>query len=85
MIEQSSEPNELVVDTFLGSGSVGEAALSTKRRFAGCDIANSAVELSRKRLTGYPSATEVSLHELLSVKDNCSIKKCPPQFALQLA
>jgi site-specific DNA-methyltransferase (adenine-specific) len=50
LISQSSEPGDLVVDPFMGSASVGEAALKLGRRFAGCDLKPSAVELARKRL-----------------------------------
>jgi site-specific DNA-methyltransferase (adenine-specific) len=38
LIEQSSAPGEVVVDSFMGSGSVGEAALKLGRRFIGGDI-----------------------------------------------
>jgi site-specific DNA-methyltransferase (adenine-specific) len=50
LIEQSSAPGDLVVDPFMGSGSVGVAALQTGRRFAGTDIADSAVKLATERL-----------------------------------
>ena len=50
LIQQSTLPNELIIDPFLGSGSVGEASLRHKRRFWGCDIQGDAVEIARKRL-----------------------------------
>ncbi len=46
-----NEPPPLVIDPFMGSGSTGEAALRLGRRFAGCDIAARAVELTRDRLS----------------------------------
>jgi site-specific DNA-methyltransferase (adenine-specific) len=52
LIEQSSSKGQLVVDPFMGSGSVGAAALKLGRRFAGCDVKESAVELTLKRLRG---------------------------------
>lgn len=51
LIEQSSAPGELVVDCFMGSASVGEAALLAGRRFAGCDVAERSIALARERLT----------------------------------
>jgi len=50
LISQSTEPGERVVDPFMGSGSVGEAALSLGRHFAGNDICDEAVEVTRERL-----------------------------------
>ena len=50
LIEQSSSPGDLVVDIFMGSASVGEAALLSGRRFAGCDVAERSIELARERL-----------------------------------
>ena len=51
LIRQSSAPGELVVDPFMGSGSVGVAATRLSRDFAGNDIAEAAVDHSRSRLT----------------------------------
>jgi len=51
LISQSSQINDLVCDPFMGSGSVGVAALKTARRFLGNDISQVALELSRDRLT----------------------------------
>lgn len=50
LLEQSTKPGDLVIDPFMGSASVGESALKLARRFAGCDLKPSAVELARKRL-----------------------------------
>lgn len=47
LIEQSSVPGDLVVDPFMGSGSVGVAALQKGRRFAGNDIKENAVHLAK--------------------------------------
>lgn len=49
LIEQSSEPGELVIDCFMGSGSTGDASMVTGRKFAGCDIAEESIALSRDR------------------------------------
>jgi site-specific DNA-methyltransferase (adenine-specific) len=50
LITQSSLPGDLVADPFMGSGSVGTAALRTGRRFSGCDVNPEAVRLTADRL-----------------------------------
>lgn len=50
LIEQSTDPGELVFDPFMGSGSAGAAALKAGRHFLGTDIVQKAVDLSRARL-----------------------------------
>ncbi len=50
LIEQSSVDNEIVCDPFMGSGSIGVAALRTQRHFLGCDIAAAAYSISEERL-----------------------------------
>ena len=50
LVLQSTRPGELVVDPFLGSGSVGVAALGLGRRFAGTDVSPRAIELAASRL-----------------------------------
>jgi site-specific DNA-methyltransferase (adenine-specific) len=50
LVTQSSQPGDLVIDPFMGSGSSGVAALQAARRFAGTDIADSAVKLATERM-----------------------------------
>lgn len=50
LIEQSSIQDETVVDPFMGSGSVGVAAVRHGRNFSGNDISYPSVELARARL-----------------------------------
>ena len=45
-IEQLSEPGQIVVDPFVGSGTIGREALLQSRRFIGSDINPVAVELT---------------------------------------
>jgi hypothetical protein len=52
LISQSSSPGDLVIDPFLGSGSVGVAATSLGRRFAGSDLCEEAIRVARGRLGG---------------------------------
>jgi site-specific DNA-methyltransferase (adenine-specific) len=53
LIRQSSLPGELVADPFMGSGSVGVAALRLNRRFAGTDLNPEAVRLTADRLAKF--------------------------------
>jgi site-specific DNA-methyltransferase (adenine-specific) len=50
LIRQSSLEGELVVDPFMGSGSVGVAAVGLGRGFLGNDLCEEAVAVSRRRL-----------------------------------
>ena len=50
LIKQSSASGDIVADPFMGSGSVGVAALGTGRRFRGTDLNPEAVRLSADRL-----------------------------------
>lgn len=53
LIKQSSAPGELVADPFMGSGSVGVAALRLGRRFCGTDVNPEAVRLTSDRLAEF--------------------------------
>jgi len=53
LIGQSSEPGEVVADPFMGSGSVGVAALRLQRAFLGNDLNPEAVQISDRRLAEY--------------------------------
>lgn len=50
LIRQSTERGELVIDPFMGSGSVGVAAVSCGRNFAGNDLCAEAVAITESRL-----------------------------------
>ena len=50
LIGQSSQPGELVADPFMGSGSVGVAAIKLGRRFLGNDLNPEAVQIAARRL-----------------------------------
>ena len=49
-MRQVSEPGELILDPFLGSGTTAVAAVLEGRRFLGCDIDPGCVETTRRRL-----------------------------------
>jgi site-specific DNA-methyltransferase (adenine-specific) len=50
LIKQSTEPGELVIDPFMGSGSVGLAAIRNRRNFRGNDLCAEALDITRDRL-----------------------------------
>ena len=51
LIENSSEPGELVVDPFMGSGSTGVAAVNTERNFIGVEISADYYAVAAGRIT----------------------------------
>lgn len=50
IIEASTNPNDLVFDCFMGSGTTQAAAINTGRRYIGADINLGAVQTTTKRL-----------------------------------
>lgn len=50
LVRKHSNPGDLVVDPFLGSGTTAMAAIKNARSFAGCDIDDRYVAISRARL-----------------------------------
>jgi site-specific DNA-methyltransferase (adenine-specific) len=52
LIKQSTQPDEVILDCFMGSGSTGKAALKTDRAFIGCDTSANAFNLTHDRLEG---------------------------------
>lgn len=59
-IEQSSDPGDLVIDPFMGSGTTGVAALCAGRRFIGIEIKQEFFELSRRRMTALLTGASIS-------------------------
>lgn len=73
-IALSSEPDDLVLDPFVGSGNSGLAALALGRRFIGIDISNEYLEIAKVRLATLPA--EPSLFNSQSeptLPTNCSL------------
>jgi site-specific DNA-methyltransferase (adenine-specific) len=60
LINQSSAPGEVVIDPFMGSGSVGVAAVRLGRRFLGNDLNPEAVAIADKRLRELVPAAAVA-------------------------
>lgn len=50
LVKQSSEHGDLVIDPFMGSGSVGVAAIRNARHFRGNDLCAEALDITRVRL-----------------------------------
>jgi site-specific DNA-methyltransferase (adenine-specific) len=50
IIERFTNPNDLILDPFLGGGTTGAAAISMGRKFIGSDIESSNVEISLERI-----------------------------------
>ena len=65
LIRQSTEAGQLVIDPFMGSGSVGVAAVTGGRSFAGNDLCKEAVDITRGRLREAGAAEVKSLGTLL--------------------
>ena len=63
LIRQSTQPGECIVDPFMGSGSVGLAALQQNRGFLGNDICAEAVGISQTRMNDFlnPEITILNL------------------------
>jgi DNA modification methylase len=75
LINQSTKPGEVVADPFMGSGSVGVAAVKNGRRFIGTDLNPGAVRITSDRLKEYgmgnapddlPAPDQASLLEMIS-------------------
>lgn len=50
LVEKHSNPGDLVVDCFSGSGTTAAACIETARNFSGCELSTEFWEKSRKRL-----------------------------------
>jgi site-specific DNA-methyltransferase (adenine-specific) len=57
LISQSTEPGALVIDPFMGAGSVGVAALTLGRNFFGNDVSDEAIKVATGRFAAIPGAT----------------------------
>ncbi len=52
IIEASSDPGDLVLDSFVGSGTTAAVAEKLNRRWLACDLSRFAIHTTRKRLLG---------------------------------
>jgi site-specific DNA-methyltransferase (adenine-specific) len=81
LISQSTQAGQLVIDPFMGSGSVGFAAISRGRNFMGNDLCKEAVEITRSRLLE-THAVEAGRAE--SPEPGDPVKPSAPQLGLTL-
>ena len=54
IVRASSDPGDLVLDFFAGSGTTGQACLNLNRRFILCDSNRQAIEVMKIRFAGNP-------------------------------
>lgn len=57
LIRALTNPDDLVFDPFLGSGSAGVAAIIERRRFLGCEVKAKYVQISRDRMNAAMDGT----------------------------
>lgn len=80
LINQSTQPGELVIDPFFGSASVGVAAVELERNFIGNDLSDSAHQIAKERLADYLKDTSQDIDEDIENDDSYV-----PQLSLSLA
>jgi len=64
IINASSNPGDLVLDCFCGSGTTAVAAEKLGRRWITCDLGRFAVHTARKRLLGMPNVRPFAVQNL---------------------
>jgi site-specific DNA-methyltransferase (adenine-specific) len=65
LVAQSSEPGDVVIDPFAGSGSAGVAAVRLGRHFLGSDVCAEAIAVARARLAEAGADQDQSLYDAL--------------------
>ena len=74
LVNISSNPGDIILDPFMGSGTTAVAALMNGRKFTGCDIDPQFVELARLRVQEVKERLNFyDIHELL---DDRTVKQC---------
>jgi len=64
VISGSSNPGELVLDCFVGSGTTAAVAEKLGRRWIACDLGRFAIHTTRKRLLGIPNVRPFAVQNL---------------------
>jgi len=83
LIKALTNPNALVLDPFMGSGTTGVAALVEKRRFAGAEIKKEYYDISVERLKDAAEG-KAKIREDKPVAEpnpNAAVSKLPEEFA----
>ena len=70
LIKNSSEPGDLILDVFLGSGSTAVAAKHTKRNYLGFEINPKYFQIASDRLNGINQRGELDLFETDNTDNN---------------
>jgi site-specific DNA-methyltransferase (adenine-specific) len=83
LVRQSACPGELVIDPFMGSGSTGLAAVNQGCRFAGNDIADVSLDLTRRRLDSLAPASTTSAASPPNIAPLTLLLPLPAPAALQ--
>jgi site-specific DNA-methyltransferase (adenine-specific) len=50
LVINSSNPGDIILDVFMGSGSTAVAAMNWRRRFMGCDVSEESLKRTQKRI-----------------------------------
>jgi site-specific DNA-methyltransferase (adenine-specific) len=59
LVDALTNPGDTVIDPYMGSASMGEAALRSGRKYLGCDEGEDAVRIARERLAQFTFKSEV--------------------------
>jgi adenine-specific DNA-methyltransferase len=68
IIEASSNPDDIVLDCFAGSGTTLVAAEETGRRWIGIDNSHAAIEVAQRRLISIKNHSAFGLYEIREMK-----------------
>ena len=68
IIEASSNPDDIVLDCFVGSGTTLVAAEEAGRKGIGIDNSQVAIEVAQKRLTSIKKHSAFGLYKIKEVK-----------------
>lgn len=58
LVENTTKPNDLILDPFMGSGATGIAALNSNRRFIGIELSEETAKLAEARLSKISNGKE---------------------------
>lgn len=85
VIATSTDPGDLVLDCFIGSGTTAAVAQKLGRRWIGCDINKGAIQTTAKRLQGVmqeqAGALSISSQGELVVREDAPLLPCQLSFS----
>jgi SAM-dependent methyltransferase len=85
LISAASDPNDLVLDCFLGSGTAAAVAQKLGRRWIGADINNGAVQTTVKRLQGVMQEQSEKLKSKKPALPGMEVEESPEPAQLSFA